>query len=128
MPLVVEALREQDLRLPVLIGGAAVNPEFAERIGQKDGQVYAGGVVYYCPDAFAALKALEQSKNGQPPTGSNDKPADRGNRDKISSQPARKTTAAVRRKAQSAAEVPQAPFQGARRIGLPCRWILFSSG
>ena len=113
MPLVVEALREQDLRLPVLIGGAAVNPEFAERIGQKDGQVYAGGV-YYCPDAFAALKALEQSKNGQPPAGSNDKPADRGNRDKVSSQPARKTAAAVRRKTIPAAEVPQAPFQGAR--------------
>ena len=113
MPLVVEALQEQDLRLPVLIGGAAVNPEFAERIGQKDGRVYAGGV-YYCADAFAALKALEQSKNGQPPAGTNDRPADRGNGNKVSSQPARKTAAAARRKAIPAAEVPQAPFQGAR--------------
>ncbi len=113
MPLVVEALREQDLRLPVLIGGAAVNPEFAERIGQKDGRVYAGGV-YYCADAFAALKALEQSKNGQPPAGTNDRPANIGNGDKVSSQPARKTAAAARRKAIPAAEVPQAPFQGAR--------------
>jgi 5-methyltetrahydrofolate--homocysteine methyltransferase len=59
MPLVLDALQEKDLKLPVLIGGAAVNPEFAERIGAgKDGRAYAGGV-YYCQDAFEALKVLD---------------------------------------------------------------------
>jgi 5-methyltetrahydrofolate--homocysteine methyltransferase len=114
MPLVVEALREQDLRLPVLIGGAAVNPEFAERISRKDGQVYAGGV-YYCPDAFAALKALEQSKNGQPPAGNTEKLTGEDKGSKANSLPARKIAAAANsRKAIPAAEVPQAPFLGAR--------------
>ncbi|MDK2982386.1 MAG: 5-methyltetrahydrofolate--homocysteine methyltransferase [Chloroflexota bacterium] len=108
MPLVVDALQEQNLRLPVLIGGAAVNPEFAERIGRKDGKAYAGGV-YYCADAFAALKALDMSKNGQTPA---EKP-DNGNSGKKSNvAPTMKTS--VQRADIPAAEVPQAPFQGAR--------------
>jgi 5-methyltetrahydrofolate--homocysteine methyltransferase len=109
MPLVVEALREQDLRLPVLIGGAAVNPEFAERIGQKDGHPYTGGV-YYCPDAFAALKALDQAKTGRKPE---EAPIDKNNGKNANPQPI-KPAAAIRRAVIPAAEIPTAPFKGAR--------------
>ncbi len=105
MPLVVEALQERQLNLPVLIGGAAVNPDFAERIS---GQSYAGGV-YYCKDAFDALKVLDTSQNkpsqikataqAQPPT----------------LKPEPRTTAA--NKVQiSPAPIPQPPFWGARVI------------
>ncbi len=55
MRLCVEELQRRGLSLPVLIGGAAINPAFAERIGAD----YAGGV-YYCKDAFDALRVLEE--------------------------------------------------------------------
>jgi 5-methyltetrahydrofolate--homocysteine methyltransferase len=44
MPLVVAELHKRNLALPVLFGGAAVNPEFARRIlHPADGGGYAGG-------------------------------------------------------------------------------------
>jgi len=52
---VVEDLQRRGLTVPVLIGGAAINTAFAERIGAG----YAGGV-FYCRDAFDALKVLEK--------------------------------------------------------------------
>lgn len=55
MRLCVEELQRRGLQLPVLIGGAAINPAFAERIGAN----YAGGV-HYCKDAFDALRVLEE--------------------------------------------------------------------
>ncbi len=55
MRLCVEELRRRGLTLPVLVGGAAINPSFAQRIGAD----YAGGV-YYCKDAFDALHVLEE--------------------------------------------------------------------
>ncbi len=55
MRLCVEELQRRGLNLPVLIGGAAINPAFAQRIGAD----YAGGV-YYCKDAFDALRVLEE--------------------------------------------------------------------
>lgn len=54
MRLCVEELQRRGLTLPVLVGGAAINAAFAERIGAD----YAGGV-YYCKDAFDALRVLE---------------------------------------------------------------------
>ena len=59
MPQVIEELNRRGLTLPVLIGGAAINQAFADRIRiLADGRSYSGGV-YYCKDAFDALKALE---------------------------------------------------------------------
>lgn len=68
-----ECVKEFDrlgLHVPVIIGGAAVNAEFAERISEvAEEQKYAGGV-YYAKDAFDAAKILEnlktfpQAKNG----------------------------------------------------------------
>jgi len=64
MPLVVRALRSRGLTLPVLVGGAAVNALFAERIAlDEEGKIYAGGV-HYCRDAFDALKILEKRVTG----------------------------------------------------------------
>ncbi len=62
MPLVIEELDRRGLKLPVLIGGAAINQAFADRIQTlNDGKTYSGGV-HYCKDAFDALKALENPK------------------------------------------------------------------
>ena len=63
MPMVVEELNRRSSNIPVLVGGAAVNQAFADRIRRlADGKPYAGGV-FYCKDAFDALKVLDQHQN-----------------------------------------------------------------
>jgi 5-methyltetrahydrofolate--homocysteine methyltransferase len=55
----VAELDRQGIAVPVLIGGAAVNRDFAARISRLDGgRSYAGGV-FYAKDAFEAVKVLE---------------------------------------------------------------------
>jgi len=65
MPLVVERLHQQDSRIPVLIGGAAVNQAFADKINKVTGEESYGGGVYYCRDAFAALSILDRLHHGE---------------------------------------------------------------
>jgi 5-methyltetrahydrofolate--homocysteine methyltransferase len=64
-----ECVREFSRRgftTPILIGGAAVNRDFADRIAKiGDGSLYRGGV-YYCKDAFEAAKVIERVKKGAP--------------------------------------------------------------
>ena len=55
----VETLQRRELALPLLIGGAAINPEFAQRIAIPEGGTLYKGGVYYCEDAFEALQVLE---------------------------------------------------------------------
>lgn len=59
MPLVVQKLIENDVKIPVLIGGAAVNDKFAHQISkmiaEKTNIQYP---VFYCSDAFSALDVL----------------------------------------------------------------------
>ena len=55
----VEELQRRGLEIPLLVGGAAINPAFAQRIAVPEGgELYRGGV-YYCKDAFEALQVLE---------------------------------------------------------------------
>lgn len=111
MPLVVEALRERQLNLPVLIGGAAVNPEFAARIQKnKEGQPYSGGV-FYCADAFDALKTLETCAGLQ----ANPQGAIWLNEEKSEESRARVLISAGKRQnSVQPAPIPQPPFWGAR--------------
>jgi 5-methyltetrahydrofolate--homocysteine methyltransferase len=51
--------------VPVLIGGAAVNAAFAERLATlEDGSSYKGGV-HFCRDAFEAARVIEQAREGE---------------------------------------------------------------
>ncbi len=60
MALITRELQRKNCSIPVLIGGAAINPEFAARIAiGTDGRPYPGGV-HYCKDAFDALQILEK--------------------------------------------------------------------
>ncbi|MDR2734079.1 MAG: homocysteine S-methyltransferase family protein [Spirochaetota bacterium] len=54
------ALAAADIRIPVLLGGAALTREWAEADCQS---VYAGHVVY-CADAFEGLRALKLMREG----------------------------------------------------------------
>ncbi len=59
MQLMVEALHDRDLNIPVVIGGAAINEAFGWRILQvREGEWYSGGV-FYCKDAFDGLAVME---------------------------------------------------------------------
>ncbi|MBM4320979.1 MAG: methionine synthase, partial [Deltaproteobacteria bacterium] len=51
----LEEMVRRDVRLPVLLGGAALTREFVER----DLRAVYGPAVYYCEDAFAALRLLD---------------------------------------------------------------------
>ncbi len=59
MPLIVNELQRRGLKLPVLIGGAAINRKFGRRILRtEDGSVYEPGV-FYCKDAFEGLSTMD---------------------------------------------------------------------
>ena len=106
MPLVVDSLRERGLRIPVLIGGAAVNAEFARRIsiGSFDSS-YPGGV-YFCQDAFDALKELDIIKgNGK------EEPM---KVESIKRNPLQETPEGKKAVEVSVQEIPDPPFWGAR--------------
>jgi len=60
MPFIINELQRRKLKIPVLIGGAAINPRFGWRILQtEDGEFYEPGV-FYCKDAFEGLSVMDQ--------------------------------------------------------------------
>jgi 5-methyltetrahydrofolate--homocysteine methyltransferase len=63
----VREFAKNGISVPLLIGGAAVNRDFAARIARlDDGTMYKGNV-YYGRDAFEAARIIEQVKQGKPP-------------------------------------------------------------
>ncbi|MBI5311198.1 MAG: homocysteine S-methyltransferase family protein [Actinobacteria bacterium] len=63
MPLAVQELHRQELKFPVLLGGAAINRKFGYRAlyvnGKEDDTTYGSGV-FYCKDAFEGLAVMDQ--------------------------------------------------------------------
>ncbi len=60
MPLVVQELHKRGLSYPVLVGGAAINKQYGQRISfVADEQPYEAGV-YYCKDAFEGLETMDR--------------------------------------------------------------------
>jgi 5-methyltetrahydrofolate--homocysteine methyltransferase len=58
MPICVGELHRLGLRLPVLIGGAAINRNFGRRTALVDGEVFYEPGVFYCKDAFEGLDTM----------------------------------------------------------------------
>jgi 5-methyltetrahydrofolate--homocysteine methyltransferase len=59
MPLCVKELDRRGLNIPVMIGGAAINPAFGHRsLFVEEGRPYTGGI-YYCKDAFEGLATMD---------------------------------------------------------------------
>ena len=59
MPLCVQELHRRGLSFPVLVGGAAINRRFGQRIlFLEDGTPYTPGV-FYCKDAFEGLAVVD---------------------------------------------------------------------
>jgi 5-methyltetrahydrofolate--homocysteine methyltransferase len=65
MPLIVNELQRRGLKIPVLIGGAAINRRFGRRILlTESGDFYQPGV-YYCKDAFEGLATMDDLMDPQ---------------------------------------------------------------
>lgn len=60
MPLIINELHRRGHKIPVLVGGAAINRRFGRRILQTEsGDFYESGV-FYCKDAFEGLETMDQ--------------------------------------------------------------------
>jgi 5-methyltetrahydrofolate--homocysteine methyltransferase len=59
MPLIVQELDRRGMKIPVLIGGAAINRKYGWRTAYVEGtdKLYEGGV-FYCRDAFEGLDTM----------------------------------------------------------------------
>ena len=65
MPLCVQELDRRGLKIPVLIGGAAINRRFGRRALFVDGErAYAPGV-FYCKDAFEGLETMDRLQDNE---------------------------------------------------------------
>ena len=59
MPICVQELDKRGLKVPVLIGGAAINRRFGRRTLFVEGERAYGSGVFYCKDAFEGLDTVE---------------------------------------------------------------------
>jgi 5-methyltetrahydrofolate--homocysteine methyltransferase len=59
MPLCVQELDKRDIKIPVLIGGAAINRRFGRRAMFVDGERPYESGVFYCKDAFEGLETMD---------------------------------------------------------------------
>jgi 5-methyltetrahydrofolate--homocysteine methyltransferase len=118
MPLCVEELHRRGLEIPVLVGGAAINPRFGQRIlFVEDGQPYAPGV-FYNKDAFEGLAAMDALTDDDRHAGfvaSRLEQAKLGLADEVRRESARASAATVSlRSAVEPVTPPRPPFWGAR--------------
>src|SRR6266480_936100 len=59
MPLCVQELDKRGMRIPVLIGGAAINRRFGRRALFVEGERHYESGVFYCKDAFEGLETMD---------------------------------------------------------------------
>ncbi|HEY9153186.1 MAG TPA: methionine synthase [Anaerolineales bacterium] len=60
MPLIINEMYRRGHKIPILVGGAAINRRFGRRIlFAEDGNAYEPGV-FYCKDAFEGLETMDQ--------------------------------------------------------------------
>ncbi len=65
MPLIVNELHRRGQKIPVLVGGAAINKRFGRRIlATENGEFYEAGV-FYCKDAFEGLATMDALMDSQ---------------------------------------------------------------
>jgi 5-methyltetrahydrofolate--homocysteine methyltransferase len=65
MPLIVNELHRRRHKIPVLIGGAAINRRFGRRILQTEGGDFYDPGVFYCKDAFEGLETMDTIINNE---------------------------------------------------------------
>ncbi|MCS6842670.1 MAG: homocysteine S-methyltransferase family protein [Roseiflexaceae bacterium] len=63
MPLCVQELHRRGLKFPVLVGGAAINKQYGQRILFVDDNTPYEPGVFYCKDAFEGLETVDALVN-----------------------------------------------------------------
>ncbi|MBM3136805.1 MAG: methionine synthase [Chloroflexi bacterium] len=108
MRLVVEKLHGIGSQIPVLIGGAAINDDFAHSISLSNGKAYP---VYYCQDAFDALEVLGGDSKEKSSQSVPSEVSDVSNPVVLRS--------GDRKIFPNTEEIPSAPFNGYKTIQIP---------
>jgi len=65
MQLVVDELQRRELRIPLIIGGAAINRSFGNRIRYSESGSYYEGGVFYARDVFEGLSIMDELQNSK---------------------------------------------------------------
>jgi 5-methyltetrahydrofolate--homocysteine methyltransferase len=122
MPLCIQELQSEGLDFPVLVGGAAINRDFALRAlypgGIDSDAVYEPGL-FYCKDAFEGLAKMDQLIDAEAREGlvAKTREAAKRLRDKGPEPELGDTTdASVRSVARTDLPVPTPPWWGVREV------------
>jgi 5-methyltetrahydrofolate--homocysteine methyltransferase len=127
MPACVQELHARGLEFPVLVGGAAINRNFALRIlypqGAESDEVYEPGL-FYCKDAFEGLAKMDQliDPEARSQLVAKTREAARVLREQPAALPDDAppvTDASVRSAASVDVPIPTPPFWGVREIEVP---------
>ncbi len=117
MPLIVNELQRRGLKIPVLIGGAAINRRFGRRILLTESDEFYTPGVYYCKDAFEGLATMDALMNPE----ERDSLAERIQREsEMELGRTLKHTAGAEAEETSQSNVPPAeyiPFERAKKAG-----------
>jgi 5-methyltetrahydrofolate--homocysteine methyltransferase len=121
MPLCVQELDKRELRIPVLIGGAAINRRFGRRALFVDGERAYDSGVFYCKDAFEGLETMDVLMNGESRAALVRRVIDEARNDvflhaAVGKDAAAGTTATARSAVSADHPVPVPPFYGVRVI------------
>ena len=127
MPLIINELARRGLRIPVLVGGAAINRRFGRRILFLDEsqEPYDAGV-FYCKDAFEGLAVVDQLLDRQRRDQFLDEVFSEAYTE-VNRAPRRRRASRgdVRKTVKDAPEIPTPPFWGSRVIrDMPLQIVL----
>jgi 5-methyltetrahydrofolate--homocysteine methyltransferase len=122
MPLCIQELHSEGLEFPVLVGGAAINRDFALRAlypaGADSDEIYEPGL-FYCKDAFEGLSKMDQLVDGEARAGllAKTREAAKRLREKGPEPELGDTSdASVRSEARTDTAVPTPPWWGVREV------------
>ena len=127
MPLIINELARRGLRIPVLVGGAAINRRFGRRILFLDDsqEPYDAGV-FYCKDAFEGLAVVDQLLDRQRHDQFLDEVFNEAYTEVNRAPRRRRASRGVARKTvKDAPDIPTPPFWGSRVIqDMPLQIVL----
>ncbi len=122
MPLCIQELHSEGLEFPVLVGGAAINRDFALRAlypaGADSDEIYEPGL-FYCKDAFEGLSKMDQLVDDEARAGliAKTREAAKRLREKGPEPELGDTSdASVRSDARTDTAVPTPPWWGVREV------------
>jgi 5-methyltetrahydrofolate--homocysteine methyltransferase len=122
MPLCVQELDRRGMRVPVLIGGAAINRRFGRRALFVDGERAYDAGVFYCKDAFEGLETMDALTDGDARARLVRRVIDEARADvflhaAVGKETPGGTTSTLRSSVSANHPVPAAPFYGSRVVG-----------